>query len=89
MEERSYKPGQEVYYHSNGESYKVRVLENNSGSDVIKYKFEVLEITRRSFQRTISGKQPMLSKGQIFNVEEKVSTYFQRNSEGLLHLLEK
>jgi len=37
--EDSYKPGDEVFYHEDGAILKKRVLENNSDSQWIRYKF--------------------------------------------------
>jgi hypothetical protein len=46
--EDSYKIGEEVFYSECGEVDRVRVLENKSDVDFIKYKLEVLEVLRES-----------------------------------------
>ncbi len=39
---------QVAFYHEDGEIDKVRILENTSDSELIKYKLEVLEIVQES-----------------------------------------
>jgi len=64
-EEESYKPGEEAFYHESGEITRVKVLENNSNEDWIKYRLKVLENIRVSKMY----KPPKI--GEEFNLEKR------------------
>jgi hypothetical protein len=46
--EDSYRSGMDAFYHESGMIDKVRVLENKSDGDWIRYELEVLEVIKRS-----------------------------------------
>jgi SHS2 domain-containing protein len=78
--EDSYKIGEEVFYSECGEVDRVRVLENKSDVDFIKYKLEVLEVLRES--EIIKPDEI----GDVFECRKKRE--YEKNIE-LWHLVEK
>jgi len=64
-EQDSLKAGEEVLYTEDGMVMKVKVLENNSDTKYLKYKFEVTAVVKRG---PLEGKVTELTEvGQQFN----------------------
>lgn len=62
--ERQYEAGESAYYHNSEDIYKVRVMENNSDENFIRYSLRVIEIKQ-------AGAEPTHKKGDIFTCEKK------------------